>query len=234
LRLRGADAQRYCDWLGRGYARLLRAPADALSAAEAAERLAGTQPAVRVLTGRAELRLNQAPLAYEQFALAEVGDAESFADPKALHDYARAASLADKPAVALRLYRVLVSRAALLDDPRERGSCQIEAAAHVIAYEPGGTDEALGYLAQAVQQSLGLRAWIDGLRLLATSRGGHGDQAGPSVAWPSAASLGASPALGFNDELPLLPAGQFEALRAALSEHRHAPPVTSAGRRKSP
>jgi hypothetical protein len=231
LRLRGADAQHYCELLGRGYARLTQTPQEALSAAQAAERLAGTLPAVRVLIGRAQLRLGQAGIAYEQCALAEASDVRAFADPKALHDYARAASLAQKSVEALRLYRMLVSRAALLDDPRERSACQIEAAAHVIALVPSGTDEALGYLTQAGRQSLGLSPWINALRLLAARRGGPVDQRGPGIAWPSAASLGPVPVLGFSDELPLLPAGQWEALRAMLSEHGNLHPKPAAGRK---
>ena len=132
LRLRGADTQRYCDLLGRGYARLLQSPREALSSAAAARRLAGPSHAVRVLTGCAQLRLGESQLAYQEFLQAEGSDARALSDPKALHDAARAASLAGKYVDAVRWYRVLVSRLALLDDPRERTQCQIEAAAHVL------------------------------------------------------------------------------------------------------
>ena len=218
LRLRGADAQRYCDLLARGYARLSETPKEALSAAQAADALAGNTTAVRVLTGRAQLRLGQSAPAYEQFASAEAAQPQAFSDPKTLHDYARAASLAGKSESALRLYRLLVSRAALLSDARERAFCQIETAAHVLAHAANGSDEALGYLAQMRQQSLGLSPWINGLRLLASRRGAHAEQRRVASVAASAASLGAPPPAGFSDEFPLLPPGMFEALRAALTE----------------
>lgn len=233
LRLRGAEAQRYCDLLARGYARLNETPEEALADAAGAEALAGLVPAVRVLMGRAQLRLGQAALAYQQLASAEASTVQAFADPKALHDYARAASRAGQSAEALRLYRLLASRLALLDDPRERVFCQIEAAAHVLAFAPAGAEEALGYLAQARQQSLGLSAWINGLSLLAAGSnaaaatprtGSAGAPRGASAVLPAAKEVaGAAPAISgssaaWADDVPLLPAGHFEALRAALGE----------------
>jgi hypothetical protein len=216
-RARAGDAQRYCELLARGYARLAETPAEALSAAEAAEALAGPITQVRVLNGRAKLRLGQASAALEQFTKAESGDSQAFLDPKALHDYARAASLSGKPLDAVRLYRVLVSRSALLDDARERSVLQIEAAAHVLAYAPGGSDEALGYLAQARHASLGLGPWISGLRLLAAERNGRVERAPGSGALPSLAAL-TQPVSTAIDQTPLLPAGELEALRAVLTE----------------
>jgi hypothetical protein len=216
-RARVGDAQRYCELLARGYARLAETPAEALSAAEAAEALAGPITQVRVLNGRAKLRLGQASAALEQFTKAESGDSQAFLDPKALHDYARAASLSGKPLDAVRLYRMLVSRSALLDDARERSVLQIEAAAHVLAYAPGGSDEALGYLAQARHASLGLAPWISGLRLLAAERNGRVERAPGSGALPSLAAL-TQPVSAAIDQTPLLPAGELEALRAVLAE----------------
>jgi len=217
-RLRGADAQRYCELLARGYARLGQTPQEALLAARSAEALAGSTPAVRVLTARADLRLGDSVLAYQLFQQAEAEDAQAFADPKALHDYARAASLAGKAPEALRLYRLLVSRVALLDDPRERALSQIEAAAHVLSSVEGGADEALGYLAHAREQPLGLSAWIAGLRLLAIQRSGRAEARGSLGPPPSLASLGPPPAALFSAEFPLLPPGLFAALRAVLTE----------------
>ena len=231
LRLRGADAQRYCELLARGYARLSETPKEALSAAQAADALAGSTTAVRVLGGRAQLRLGQAALAYEQFASVEAVEPGAFSDPKTLHDYARSASLSGKSEAALRLYRLLVSRAALLSDARERAFCQIEAAAHVLAHAPNGTDEALGYLAATRQQALGLSPWINGLRSLAIKRGGHAEQRRVSGGGASSAALGAPPSAGFSEEFPLLPPGMFEALRAALTEPSE--PAASAAKGKA-
>jgi hypothetical protein len=209
LRLRNADAQRYCELLAHGYARLGEAPAEALSAAQAAQALAGPRPAVRLLLGRAQLRLGQSGLAFEQFAQAEGADTQAFVDPKALHDYARAASLSGKSADALRLYRLLASRVALFDDAREALFVQIEAAAHVLAYAANGGDEALGYLTQAQRRPLGLSRWIDGLRLLAQRARPNGSK--PSTL-PSELPRG--------EDLPLIPAQLFPSLRGEPSEFK--------------
>jgi hypothetical protein len=217
-RLRGADAQRYCELLARGYARLGRNPKEALLAARSAEALAGPTPAVRVLAARADLRLGDGLLAYPLFQQAEAQDAQAFADPKALHDYARSASLAGKGPDAVRLYRLLVSRVALLDDPRERALSQIEAAAHVLKYVEGGADEALGYLAHVRQQPLGLSSWIVGLRLLAIAQSGRAEARASLGSPPSLASLGTPPSALYSPEFPLLPPGSFAALSALLAE----------------
>jgi hypothetical protein len=216
-RARAGDAQRYCELLARGYARLTETPAQALSAAEAAEALAGPIAQVLVLNGRAKLRLGQASAALAQFAKAEARDSQAFLDPKALHDYARAASSSGKPLDAVRLYRMLVSRSALLDDAREQSVLAIEAAAHVLAYAPGGSDEALGYLAQARRASLGLAPWITALRVLAAERNGRVERAPGGSALPSVAAL-TQPVSAAIDQTPLLPPGELEALRAVLTE----------------
>jgi len=217
-RMRGADAQRYCELLARGYARLAQTPKEALLAARSAEALAGPLPAVRVLAARANLRLGDERLAYQLFQQAESNDAQAFTDPKALHDYARASSLAGQAPDAVRLYRLLVSRVALLDDPRERAFAQIEAAAHVLAHVDGGADEALGYLAHARQEPLGLSSWLVGLRLLALQRSGRSEARSSLAAVPSLASLGAPPVAQFSAEFPLLPPGLFAALRTVLRQ----------------
>ena len=220
-RLRAADAEHYCELLARGYARLQETPREALSAAEAAQAIAGPRPAVRVLSGRALMRVEQSGSAYEQFAQAEAEDAQAFVDPQALHDYARAASLSGKSAQALRLYRLLVSRVALLADAREAVFVQIEAAAHVLAWAPGssGTDEALGYLAQARREALGLSVWLDGLRLLALQQSGRAEPGSQRASAPSLAALDAAlgPARGIRSSSPLMPPGMLEAMRGALS-----------------
>lgn len=238
LRLRAADAQRYCGLLARGYARLQETPSEALSAAQAAEAVAGAQPAVRVLRARALLRLGQSAPACEQFAQAEAQDPQALVDPKALHDYARAASLSGKSAEALRLYRLLVARVALLDDAREAAFVYIEAAAHVLAASKGsaGTDEALGYLAQARREALGLSAWLDGLRLLALTQSGRAEPNAPRASARSGAGRGTAPAAPFPPAaaaaaatagLPLLPPGMWDAMHAALTP----PPPRKAGPR---
>ncbi|HKO46969.1 MAG TPA: hypothetical protein VJV79_04560 [Polyangiaceae bacterium] len=218
LRLRGADAQRYCELLARGYARLGQTPQEALRAAQSAEALAGPVPAVRLLAARADLRLGESQLAYQLFQQIEAADAQAFTDPKALHDYARAASLAGKAMEAVRLYRLLVSRVALLDAPRERAFAQIEAAAHVLTQVDGGADEALGYLAHARQEPLGLSPWIAALRLLALQRSGRAEARASLGPPPSLAALGTPPVAQLSAEFPLLPPGLLAVLRTALAD----------------
>ncbi|MEO7038158.1 MAG: hypothetical protein ABI548_29590 [Polyangiaceae bacterium] len=222
-RLRGADAQRYCELLARGYARLQETPREALSAAQAAQSVAGALPAVHVLSGRALMRLGQSGNAFEEFAKAEAQDTQAFVDPKALHDYAQAASLSGNSAAALRLYRLLVSRVSLLNDAREVAFVHIEAAAHVLASlpaGPAGADEALGYLAQARREALGLSVWVDGLRLVALQRRGPAEANIARAAAPSLAAQGAAlsePSSASASKVPLMPPGMLEALRAAFT-----------------
>ncbi|HEY4103406.1 MAG TPA: hypothetical protein VGM44_05925 [Polyangiaceae bacterium] len=221
-RARAGDAQRYCEILARSYARLAESPNDALSAAAAALAIAGETPELRVLRGRARLRLGQAAAALDDFTKAESADRQAFLAPKALHDYARAASIAGKPADAVRLYRVLVSRSALVDDAREKTVLEIEAAAHVLAYAQNGSDEALGYLAQARRDALGLEPWINGLRLLIAERSGHAERAPGASASPSLRALN-QPLAESAAGTPVLPPGEFEALRAALTDSGDTP-----------
>ena len=167
------------------------------------------------------MRLDQGGTAFAQFAQAEAQDAQAFVDPKALHDYARAASLSGKPTEALRLYRLLVSRLALLDDAREAAFVQIEAAGQLLASAPGasGTDEALGYLAQARREALGLSVWLDGLRLLALQRSGRAEPNAARASTPSLAALDAAlaPSAASRESSPVLPPGMSEAVRSALT-----------------
>lgn len=222
-RLKTADAQRFCELLARGYARLTQTPQEALQAAQSAEALAGPIPAVLVLTARAELRLGESQLAYRLFQQAEASDAQAVADPKALHDYARAASLAGNGQDAVRSYRLLVSRVALLDDARERAFVQIEAAAHVLAHVPNGADEALGYLAHARQEPVGLSPLIAALRLLAIQRSGRAEARGSLGPPPSSASLGAPSSTPLSPQFPLLPPGSLAALSALLGAEKGRP-----------
>ncbi len=211
-RLRVGDVERYCELLARAYARLDETPSEALSAAHAAESVAGPLPSVRLVVGRAELRLGQPALAFAHLAAVEAEDAQAFIEPRALHDYARAASLAGKSADAVRLYRLLVSRSALQDDAREAVFTQIEAAAHVLSHAPAGSDEALGYLAQVRHASLGLAPWVEALRRIALRRGGPG----PAELRAVTPAPGA-PARPVLDQL-LLPAGMLERMTAVMNE----------------
>src|SRR6478736_6281526 len=62
-RMQGVDAQRYCEFLARGYARLAQTLKEALLAARSAEAFAGLLLAVRVLAGHANQKLGNSPVA---------------------------------------------------------------------------------------------------------------------------------------------------------------------------
>ena len=213
-RARAGDTERFCGLLARGYARLAATPSEALEAAEAAEAIHGGTPEVTALRARALLRTGQVAAALEQFRQAEQKSSLALLDPKALHDYARAASRAGTPADAVRLYRVLVSRSALIDDAREKTEFELEAAAHVLAYVPNGSEEALGYLAQARRAALGLSPLISGFRALIAERDGPTARAPATL--PSLAALGQSVS-GRGDAELTLPPGELEAVRAVAS-----------------
>ncbi len=216
-RARAGDTEQFCDVLARGYARLSENPNEALQAAERAETLAGALPEVVVLKARALARSGDAAAALTQFQQAEQKSALTLLGPEALHDYARVASRAGKSADAVRLYRALVSRSALLADAREQTELQLEAAAHVLAYAPNGSDEALGYLAQARRNAFGLSPLITGLRALIAERSGASARAPSAGSLPSMAAL-TQAVTGRGDESLTLPAGELDAVRAVLAD----------------
>jgi len=216
-RARTGDTERFCDLLAHGYARLSEAPNEALQAAEAAEAIHAAAPEVAVLRGRALFRSGNAPAAFEQFQRAERQLALRSFDPKTLHDYARAASLTGNSADAVRLYRVLVSRSALVAEEREKTALAVEAAAHVLSYAPNGSDEALGYLAQARRSALGLSPLIAGLRALIAVRTGASTRPLGTDSLPSASAL-VQAVTGPGDASVLLPPGELDAVRAVIAE----------------
>lgn len=216
-RARAGDAERFCELIARGYARLNETPREAAQAAEAAEAIVGATPEVAILKARALARSGEAASALEQFQRAEQKSSLTLLDPEALHDYARVTSVAGKPADAVRLYRALVSRSALVADARERTVLALEAAAHVLAYAPNGSDEALGYLAQARRAGFGLSPFITGLRALIAERNGASVRTPATSSLPSVAALGQA-VTGRGDATLTLPPGELDAVRAVLAE----------------
>jgi len=216
-RARAGDTERFCELLAHGYARLAEAPSEALQSAEAAEAIRGAAPEVAALKARALFRSGNVPASLVQFRAAEQKAALESFEPKALHDYARAASLAGTPADAVRLYRVLVSRSGLVAEQREKTEIALEAAAHVLAYVPNGSDEALGYLGQARRAALGLSPLISGLRALIAERNGTSVRTPRAGALPSSTAL-AQAVTGPGDASVLLPPGELDAVRAVISE----------------
>jgi tetratricopeptide (TPR) repeat protein len=217
----------YCDALARGYSTLARTPADALAAAQRADKALPGRAAARVLQARAEVALGRHAAAWSHFAEARKISRRSIESPGALHDYAIAALKTDHRDEAVRAYRALAPRAGLLGDGLERQRVYLEAAAAVMTLGEAGLNEAIGYLSEARRKGSrpGFGDYILAGLALALDRSGRGEEArgvaaeagGAShlalvTAEPSAASA-LAPRM-----TPVLPAGEVHALVAILAE----------------
>jgi hypothetical protein len=155
-RVRASDRS-FCRSLARGYTRLERAPAEALALAEAASAERKGSPSAALLRARALLRLGRPGDAWSLMApLLEVRPGRptwSIDDPEALHDVAGAAVVSGAIARGHELYRLLVARASLLSDPRERTRALLEAGAAALARGPDFSSEAELYLDEARRSS---------------------------------------------------------------------------------
>jgi tetratricopeptide (TPR) repeat protein len=175
-RLRPPETEDFCRTLARGYARLKSEPKDALELARRAAELRPGDPAQRLLEGRALLRVGELGAAWKVlgplFATATLDDAES------LHDVARAALVTGELDAAERAYLRLVPRVLLLGSGEARRIAYLEAASLLLARGSRGSDEALGYLAEARAIPLsGDRDLVLALTALAHSRAGRFEQA---------------------------------------------------------
>jgi hypothetical protein len=99
-------------------------------------------------------------------------------DPEALHDVAGAAVVSGDVARGHELYRLLVARASLLSDPRERTRALLEAGAAALARGPDYSSEAELYLDEARRSaSPGFDAIVLAFSALALDRTGQADHA---------------------------------------------------------
>jgi hypothetical protein len=175
-RLRPPETAALCRTLARGYARLESEPAQALELARDAARLASGEPAQALLEGRALLRLGQVEQSWK--VLGPLFAATLLDDAPSLHDVARVALAAGDLDAAERAYRRLVPRVGLLESGEERRIAYLESASLLLARGSRGSDEALGYLAEARAIPLsGDRDLLFALTALAHSRAGRVEQA---------------------------------------------------------
>jgi tetratricopeptide (TPR) repeat protein len=176
-RARSPKLAAYCDLLGRGYARLERAPEQALEAGKQASQAWPDGVAARVLEGRALLALGRYGEALARLIEARERSSRSLEAPGALHDLGTAALLAGRSEVALSAYRSLVPRAGLLGDALRRQNVYVEAAAVVM--QASALDEAVGYLGEARRRGSppGTRDVVLAALALALDRQGRMDEA---------------------------------------------------------
>jgi hypothetical protein len=165
--------------LARGYARLSRAPALALLAAEEAERAATGRAGPEVLAGRAQFALGRYAQAYEHFARARKRASRSLEAPRALHDYAASALAANHEKEALAAYRLLVPRAGLLARANDRQRAYLEAALLAMAQGEAQLPEAVGYVSEARRRRgpPGMSDIVLGTLALALDRQGRHEEA---------------------------------------------------------
>ncbi len=139
-------------------------------------------PSAALLRARALLRLGRPSEAWAQVApLLEAGPgrpAWSIDDPEALHDIAGAAVVSGAVARGHDLYRLLVARASLLSDPRERTRALLEAGAAALARGPEFASEAELYLDEARRSSSpGFDAIVVAFSALSLDRAGQSELA---------------------------------------------------------
>jgi hypothetical protein len=160
-----------CRTLARGYAALRTEPARALLAARGSSDLASTAEAA-LLEARALVALANWAEAWRAFARARPHE---IAAPEALHDYAVAAAMTGHAVERDRAYRLLVSRANLLDNGVRRQRAYLEAALWTMQSGPGALNDAVAYLNEArrVSAAPGLEHHVTAALALALDRQGH-------------------------------------------------------------
>ncbi|HMI90790.1 MAG TPA: hypothetical protein VK509_05470 [Polyangiales bacterium] len=219
-RARVPELARFCDALARGYARLGRAPSDALIQADKAERALPGRAATWVLRGRAHFALGRFEPAWQAFVSARKLAPRSLDAPGALHDFARSALRTAHYAEALTAYRALVPRAALFDSETLQQRVHLEAAAQAMWTGPTGLGEALGYLSEARRAAgtPGLEDLVLGALALTLDRQGRQVEAEGVL---REVGSGFDPgALAKSAHAPELPPGELLALSAMISGRR--------------
>ena len=182
-RARAPHRERYCTLVARAQTRVQHEPKSAQAAAREAAELEPSRAAPLVLLGQAALRLGDLADAIDRFTAAMALDSRSVEQPVALHDYATALRLADRPKEALRAYRLLVPRCSLMPSRGWRARVLLEAAHVAMKVAALGTakpelDETLAYLREATSDPHHeLRLDTSVALALALDRAGLGSQA---------------------------------------------------------
>ena len=178
-RVSGGAVRAFCEHLVRAQIRLERSPAAALELALRAHQALPEEAAPLVLAGRALLRQGQVPSAYERFAASRSKSSSGLADAAALREFAAAATLLGRTAEAAALYRKLVLRSDLPDDPAFRRLIVLEAASLLGASGPDSLPEAEVWLSEARRGpgAPGFEDLTSALLALALARKGDVEQA---------------------------------------------------------
>lgn len=230
-RAREPRLRRYCDALGRGYARLGRSPADALAAASLAERILPGRAATLVLRARASLALKSPDTAWQAFSKATSVSRRSLEAPAALHDFGRAALATGHYAEALAAYRQLAPRTGLFDDLATKQRVYVETAALVMHTGPDNLNEAIGYLVEArrLETVSPLDDFVRAALALALDRQGRSEEAAGVLAEASGPLR--LERFANKAHLPELPPGELSAM-IALSSMRADPASAAAAWRE--
>jgi hypothetical protein len=146
---------RRCQELARAQALLLRAPAQALTRADALVTAAPDLAEARTLRGRANLRVGDSAAALADLLPLLSEEAGAVADPWVLLDGGRAAIAQNDLANAVRFYRTLGSRASLLPERQLQVAAYLEIAAAFLASKQAPVDDVLAYLREARRRSPG-------------------------------------------------------------------------------
>jgi tetratricopeptide (TPR) repeat protein len=177
-RARPVSVARFCAALARGFVELGTRPDAALELARKAQALDATQPAARLLEGRALFRLGRSEEAWKLLKPYLEAGAPPLDDAESLFDVSRAALSTGALEQAERGYRMVVARGRLLGSEDERRIATIEAASLTLARGPAGIDVALSYLAEARAVPLaGERDLVLALTALALHRAGKQERA---------------------------------------------------------
>lgn len=151
---RQAASLRRCRELSRAQALLQRSPEQAVARSAALLAEAPDLAEARVLHGRASLRAGDAATALRDLAPLLAVEATAPADPSALLDGGRAALAVQDLPSALRFYRLLGSRAALLPEQSQQVVAYLEVAAVLLATDDASGD-AQAFLREARRRSAG-------------------------------------------------------------------------------
>jgi tetratricopeptide (TPR) repeat protein len=242
-RARRERAQRFCVLLSRGYARLERAPVEALELAQKAGAILPHEVEARVLAGRAALRLGEAERARAALSGSVTAPGRPLGDVSALRELGVALTQTGQLAEAAAIYRVLVPRVDFVKDGVFVRTAVLEAAAALMATGAPGVAEAALYLAEArrTEPIPGLQDLTVALFAVALDRDGKSDQAGVALeelssAWAlerflsererarvaGSISLESASATGFRDRAPMLVDGELHAAIALASTRKDA------------
>jgi tetratricopeptide (TPR) repeat protein len=178
-RAKSPELRRYCDLVASAAAKLAGTAAmaaQALSAAQQADRVLPGHAAPWVLEGRALVALGRLDEAAEALAEGKARDPRALEDPLALLAWARVLARTGHAAEAADAYRALLPRATSLS-AAERSAAEVEAGLVAMQRGPAGLDEAVAALREAAREAQDETAAVATLALaVALDRRGDTDE----------------------------------------------------------